>query len=179
MVRVKTGEKRTYIIPLRKEWLKVPRWRRSKRAVDALQDYVQKHTKTENVRVSTWLNEAIWKHGGKNPPAKVEVEVTIENRKIQDKKTKKDIDTTFAVAELATIPKRITRLVKKKEDKLKTFKKEAPVIHTAGKDPKALAESLKKKISEKKKNDKKTDDKKEEKKKQAQVTPKQEMSMQK
>jgi large subunit ribosomal protein L31e len=177
MVKVKVGEKRTYIIPLRKEWLKVPRWRRSKRAIDALQNYVQKHTKTDNVRVSTWLNEAVWKHGGRNPPAKVEVEVTIENRKIQDKKTKKDIDTIFAVAELATIPKRVTRLIKKKDEKTKKFKKEATTVQTSGKDPKALAESLKKKLTEKK--TAKKEDKKEEKKKQSQVTPKQEMSMQK
>ena len=150
MVRLKIGEKRRYTIPLRKEWLKVPRWRRSKRAIDALQNYVQKHTKTENVRISTWLNEAVWKHGGKNPPAKVEVEVTIENRKIQDKKTKKDIDTPFAVAELATIPKKVIRLIKKKEEQTKKFKKDAPIVQTSGKDPKALAESLKKKLAEKK-----------------------------
>jgi large subunit ribosomal protein L31e len=154
MVRVKIGEKRKYIIPLRKEWLKVPRWRRSKRAIDALQNYVQKHTKVNNVRISTWLNEAVWKHGGKNPPAKVEVEVTIENRKVQDKKTKKDVDTPFAIAELATIPKRVTRHIKKTEEKTKKFKKEASTVQTSGKDPKALAESLKKKLAEKKGNKK-------------------------
>ena len=52
MVQIKVGDKRTYIIPLRREWLKVPRWRRSKRAVDALHSYLEKHTKVENVKIT-------------------------------------------------------------------------------------------------------------------------------
>jgi large subunit ribosomal protein L31e len=156
MVRIKVGDKRTYTVPLRKEWLKVPRWRRSKRAVDALHSYLEKHTKTENVKISNWLNQAIWKDGGKNPPAKVEIEVKIENRKVQDKKTKKEIDVPFAVAELATLPKRAERLTKKKEERNKKLKLDAKpktesVPQITGKDPKELAKSLKEKLTAKKK----------------------------
>jgi large subunit ribosomal protein L31e len=152
MVRIKVGEKRKYVVPLRKEWLKVPRWRRSKRAVDALQDFISKHTKVHNVRISNWLNEEVWKHGGKNPPSKVEVEVKIENRKVKDKKTKKENDVPFAIVELATLSKRAERLDKKKEDKLKKFKKTAKPESLAkieGKDAKQLAGELKKKLAEK------------------------------
>ena len=155
MVQIKVGDKRTYIIPLRREWLKVPRWRRSKRAVDALHSYLEKHTKVENVKISNWLNQAIWKDGGKNPPAKIEVVVKIENRKVQDKKTKKDVDVPFAIAELATLPKRVERITKRREDKLKKMKlsskpKEESAPQISGKDPKALAEALKAKLAEKK-----------------------------
>jgi ribosomal protein L31E len=197
MVQMKVGEKRKYVIPLRKEWLKVPGWRRSKRAVDALQAYLIRHTKVDNVKISNWLNQEVWKHGGKNPPGKVEVEVTIENRKVQDKKTKKDIDVPFAIAELATLPKRAERLTKKKEEKLKKMKISAKptesVPQITGKDPKELAKELKAKLSkikkeepkEKKKSAKElstelheTDEKKEA-KKQAKVTKGQEINMHK
>jgi large subunit ribosomal protein L31e len=152
MVRIKVGEKRKYIVPLRKEWLKVPRWRRSKRAVDALQNYITKHTKVHNVRISNWLNQEIWKHGGKNPLSKVEVEVKIENRKVQDKKTKKDNNVPFAIVELATLSERAKRLTKRREDKLKKLNAAQKTESTAkieGKDTSKLAEELKKKISEK------------------------------
>ena len=154
MVQLKVGEKRNYIVPLRREWLKVPRWRRSKRAVDALHSYLEKHTKVENVKISNWLNQAIWKDGGKNPPGKIEVQVKIENRKVQDKKTKKEIDVPFAIAELAILPKRAERLTKRSEEKLKKLKltakpKEDAAAQITGKDPKALAESLKAKLAEK------------------------------
>jgi len=150
MVRIKVGDKRKYVIPLRKEWLKAPRWRRSKRAVDAVHKYIFRHTKVENIKISNWLNQELWKHGGKNPPAKVEVEVKVENRKVTDKKTKKDIDVPFAVAELATLPKRAERLDKKREKKSEKFKKTAkPEAKVTGKEPTELAKELKKKIADK------------------------------
>ena len=201
MTRIKVGEKRTYTDPLRREWLKVPRWRRSKRAVDALHSYVEKHTKVDNVKISNWLNQSIWKNGGKNPPAKIDIEVTIENRKVQDKKTKKDVDIPFAVAELATLSKRETRLDEKRAKKVEKFVKTAKPESAAkveGKDAKELAKSLTEKLKEKTQKKKaepkehkksakeisaelhETEDvQKKESKKQAKVTKAQEMSMRK
>ncbi len=154
MTRIKVGEKRTYIIPLRREFLKVPRWRKSKRAIDALQAYILRHTKVENIKLSNLVNQEVWKHGGKNPPSKVKVEVTIENKKVQDKKTKKDVDIPFAMVELTKISKRDMRIIKKTEEKAKKFKtqgKSETKADVMGKDPKKLAEELKKKLTGKKK----------------------------
>ena len=64
---------RTYTIPLRREYSKVPGWRRTKKAVKACKEFLQKHMKSQNVKLSTTLNEKIWNHGGKNPPHHVKV----------------------------------------------------------------------------------------------------------
>lgn len=64
---------RKYVVPLRKEWLKTPKYRRSKKAVTALKSFLLKHMKGVDVKVGKNLNEFIWKHGIKNPPHKVKV----------------------------------------------------------------------------------------------------------
>ncbi len=66
---------RTYTIPLRSEWLKTPRHRRAKKATTALREFLQKHMKTDDVKIGKHLNEELWKHGIKNPPCKVKVTV--------------------------------------------------------------------------------------------------------
>ena len=66
---------RTYTIPLRSEWLKTPRHRRAKKATTALRQFLQKHMKTDDVKIGKHLNEELWKHGIKNPPCKVKVTV--------------------------------------------------------------------------------------------------------
>lgn len=65
--------KREYIIPLRRKFLSAPKWRRSKKAVAVLRDFITKHMKCENVIVCAELNEHIWSRGSKYPPGKVEV----------------------------------------------------------------------------------------------------------
>src|SRR3989338_1909418 len=64
---------RNYIIPLRREWLKVPRYQRSRKAIRALGEFVSKHMKSDNVKIGSRLNEHIWENGTKNPPHKIEV----------------------------------------------------------------------------------------------------------
>jgi large subunit ribosomal protein L31e len=65
--------RREYIIPLRRNFITAPKWRRSKKAVAVLKDFVIKHMKCENVIVCAELNEHIWRRGAKHPPGKVEV----------------------------------------------------------------------------------------------------------
>lgn len=67
---------RIYNIPLRKEYMKVPRWKRTKKATSALRQFLQKHMKSENVKLGKEINEELWKHGIKNPPHHVKVTVT-------------------------------------------------------------------------------------------------------
>ncbi len=64
---------RKYIIPLRREWLKVPKYQRSRKAVVAIGKFVARHMKSTMVKIGENLNEYVWKNGMKNPPAKVEV----------------------------------------------------------------------------------------------------------
>ena len=64
---------RTYTIPLRKEFRKVANWRQTEKAVTAVREFLQKHMKSADVRLSKSLNEKIWEHGIKHPPSKVKV----------------------------------------------------------------------------------------------------------
>jgi ribosomal protein L31E len=72
---------RTYNVPLRKEWLKAPMYRRSKKAVTALTEFAAKHMKTdiENVKIGKQVNLLIWKNGIKNPPHHVKVNMVKED----------------------------------------------------------------------------------------------------
>lgn len=147
------AQKKVYNVPLRKNWIKVPKWRRSKRASNHLKEFLIRHTKSENVKIGRWLNEAIWKHGGENPPGTVKVKVT------EDKEGNWN-------AELFELSTRAKRIVKKKEDLKKKKKKKL--------------DAIKKQVEEKKKGKTKEDKKeKEENKKKAKITKKQEMSMNK
>lgn len=65
--------KREYVVPLRRKTRYAPRWRRSKKAVSVLNEFISKHMKTDNVILCKELNEYIWKNGAKNPPGKVSV----------------------------------------------------------------------------------------------------------
>src|SRR3990167_532785 len=67
---------RVYNVPLRKEYQKSPRWRRTKKATIALREFLQKHMKSENVKISREVNEKMWQHGIRNPPHHIKVNVT-------------------------------------------------------------------------------------------------------
>jgi large subunit ribosomal protein L31e len=99
---------RTYVVPLRKGFVKTPRWKRAKRAVSILRIFLQKHTKRDDVKIGMHLNEFMWKHGIKNPPHHVKVDVWIED--------------DHAKAELHGQKFKDAVRMKKKEDEPKTLK---------------------------------------------------------
>ncbi len=68
-----TNLTRTYTIPLRKRFVDVPRYKRAKRAVKTVREFLERHMKSEDVRIGPKLNEKLWVHGIKNPPARVKV----------------------------------------------------------------------------------------------------------
>lgn len=81
--------KRTYNIPLRKQFLKVAIYKRTNKAVKALKEFIAKHMKVEikNVRLGKFLNEHMWSRGNKNPPHHVKVNIlkdTKENKAIAE-----------------------------------------------------------------------------------------------
>ena len=91
---------RTYNVPLRKEFQKVPRYKKTNKAVTAVKQFLSKHMKSDNVKIGKSINEQIWKHGIKNPPHHVKITVTKDDKgevkaelfgmkKKEDKKGKK------------------------------------------------------------------------------------------
>lgn len=67
------AEPRTYTIPLRREWLKAPKYKRAKKAIAAVREFTIHHMRNENVLIGPKLNLKIWEHGIKNPPGRVKV----------------------------------------------------------------------------------------------------------
>lgn len=64
---------RLYTIPLRKDWLKTPKYRRSKKSISVIRTFISKHMKNPTVKIGSMLNEEILKQGKRNPPHKVRV----------------------------------------------------------------------------------------------------------
>jgi large subunit ribosomal protein L31e len=69
---------REYIIPLRREWLKLPEYRRAGRAAKAIKKFIAKHMKVperdiDKVKLDVYLNHEIWARGARHPPAKIKV----------------------------------------------------------------------------------------------------------
>ena len=74
---------REYTIPLRKEFLKVPRYRRMQRAIKTIKQFIAKHMKipdreVSKVKLDMYLNNELWFRGIKNPPTKIKVKATRE-----------------------------------------------------------------------------------------------------
>jgi len=65
---------RVYTISL-KDTMRVPRYRRSNRAIKEVRSYLAKHMKTseEDVKIDQSLNEIIWARGDSKPPLRVRV----------------------------------------------------------------------------------------------------------
>ena len=60
---------------LRKEFLKVPKYKRAKKAVTGLKSFLVRHMKSQDVYIGKYLNDYMWSRGIKNPPHKVQVQV--------------------------------------------------------------------------------------------------------
>ncbi|MFT4309851.1 MAG: 50S ribosomal protein L31e [Candidatus Woesearchaeota archaeon] len=73
------NETRTYNIPLRREYMKAPKYKRSKRAVSAVRQFLSRHMKSDSISISKDLNEHIWEKGIKNPPHHVKVTAVKDN----------------------------------------------------------------------------------------------------
>ena len=150
---------RVYNVPLRREWLKSPKYKRAKKAITALKEFIIKHMKSEDVKIGKHANLEIWKHGIKNPPHHIKIKavkdksglVTVE---LEGKKLKEKVPSVLKKAreKLEKKPKKEEKALEepktpeeiseeKKEDKkekakeiekeeLKTIKKEKPESHT-------------------------------------------------
>jgi len=95
---------RTYNIPLRKEWLKVPSYVRTQKAVRTVRIFIQKHMKNKDVVMGRYLNHELWKQGSQTTPHKVSVTA----------KTVEDKDRKYVKVELVGAPEEKPKEEKKK-----------------------------------------------------------------
>jgi large subunit ribosomal protein L31e len=176
----KVTVEREYIIPLRKEFQKAPSYKRAKKTITAIKEFLTKHMKSDNIKLGKYLNLKVWEHGMKNPPHKVKVKVEkyddglvkaelvgapVEKPKEKKKPAKKTEEKTIKEDKKQTEEKKETA---KKEDKKKPEKKQEEKETVKKKEPENKAEEKKEvkeqesKPAETKEELKKQDNKKEE-----------------
>lgn len=73
---------RSYVVPLRRQYLKSPLHKRTQKAVSVLKQFLMKHMKGTEVKLGKRLNEEMWKHGMKNPPHHIKVTATKDEKGI-------------------------------------------------------------------------------------------------
>ena len=128
---------RVYNVPLRKEFQKAPKYKRAKKAITALREFLEKHMKSDNIKLGKFVNELIWKHGIKNPPHHVKISVLkdednivyaeLEGKPLPLPKEKKEEKKESGVKEkLAALKKKVQEKPKEegKEEKKETKKEE-------------------------------------------------------
>ena len=127
------AEEKIYTVPLRREFLKVPKYKRYKKAMKALKEFLKKHLK-EDVKIGKYLNEEVSKRR-KNPPGKIKIRIEGEKGKYKaelidapreeikkEEKKKEEIKKP----ELPKEKKREEKVEEKKEPKKVIEKKEEP-----------------------------------------------------
>ena len=133
----KTVLERVYNVPLRKEYMKAPNWKRTPKAVRALREFIAKHMKSDNVIIGKYANQLLWKDGIKNPPHHIKVNA------VKDDKDK-------VMVELVDLPgkaKREAEKLKELEKRKEAAKKEEVKIAAEKKEEKS--EEKEKKEAEK------------------------------
>tara|TARA_Y100000034_G_scaffold22546_2_gene26003 strand:+ start:8680 stop:9162 length:483 start_codon:yes stop_codon:yes gene_type:complete len=134
--------KRVYNVPLRREFLKSAKWKRTKKASKALKEFLAKHMKADidNVKIGKNLNEHMWKHGIKNPPHHVKVNVVkdkegivkaelegIEYKSFKKEEKQEKTKMQQAVEKLKGKPKAEKKVKESKKEETKPeVKKETP-----------------------------------------------------
>src|SRR3989344_9040070 len=76
-------EEKEYIVPLRRKFIKTPKYRRVPKAIKALKKFIARHLKLydkdlRKIKIDKYLNEELWFRGIKKPPHKIKVKVKRE-----------------------------------------------------------------------------------------------------
>ncbi len=74
---------REYVIPLRRKWNRVPRYKRANKAIKAIKEFLVRHMRIrdrelEKIKIDKYLNEAVWFKGIRKPPIKIRVKAIKE-----------------------------------------------------------------------------------------------------
>ena len=78
-------EEQVYTVPLEHAWI-VPKNKRTPRAVRILRNYVKKNMGSDNILISSEVNEELWSRGIESPPREIRI------RAIRDKENVVRID---------------------------------------------------------------------------------------
>lgn len=113
---------REYIIPLRRKWAKVPRYKRANKAIKAIKEFLARHMKVRDrdlnkIKLDKYLNEFVWFRGIKKPPIKIKVKVIQEGEIIKAELAELPEALKFKKARLEKREKKAVEVVSKKKVK--------------------------------------------------------------
>ncbi|HLC78620.1 MAG TPA: 50S ribosomal protein L31e [Candidatus Nanoarchaeia archaeon] len=159
---------REYVIPLRPKFQKVPRYKRTAKAIKTIKEFIAKHMKIKdrnlkNVRLDSYLNETVWLRGIQNPPHKIKVKAikegeivrvyavdlpnNIKFKKIReekiDSKAKDAVSKKKAAKVPVEAPKTEAQKAEEAEKKEDEKEKKAAVVETGLEMEKAAAKKMK------------------------------------
>lgn len=144
-----------YIIPLRKRWKNVPHYKRAKKAVKSVKEFLVRHMNVRDgdlnkIKIDKYLNEAIWARGIRKPLSKVKVRVISEGGIFRAELVDMPEKLKFKKARLERREQEAEDFVdKKKADKKLEEKVQEPAVEVE-KESKEEVEEKKKEESEKK-----------------------------
>jgi len=134
MAEIKQTLERIYTIPLKDSWMKVPRYKRARKAVVAIKEFIAKHMKVanrdiDNVKLDIDFNNQIWFRGSRNAPSKVKVKAVREGGIVKVSFAEIPQHITFLQAKRERLHKKTDKKVEarpeeKKETKTEEEKKE-------------------------------------------------------
>jgi len=145
---------REYIIPLRVEWKKVPRYKRAAKAIKAIKQFLVRHMKIRDrdlnkIKVDGYLNETIWARGIKKPPAKIKVRAIKEGEIVRAELVEYSDKLKFKKVRAGKREKNAVESIEKKKTMMQKMKQ-----GVAGKEkevPKSEDEKKEEKVEEKEK----------------------------
>jgi len=111
-----------YIIPLRRKWAKVPRYKRANKAVKAIKEFLVRHMKIRDrdlnkIKLDKYLNEFVWFRGIRKPPIKIKVKVVKEGETIKAELAEIPENLKFKKARIEKREKKATEVLSKKKAK--------------------------------------------------------------
>ena len=111
-----------YIIPLRRKWVKVPRYKRANKAIKAIKEFLARHMKVgdrdlNKIKLDKYLNEFVWIRGIRKPPIKIKVKVVKEGEIIKAELAELPEAFKFKKARLEKREKKATEIISKKKEK--------------------------------------------------------------
>lgn len=124
---IKSDSGKEYIIPLRKSWNRVPRYKRANKAIKTIKEFLARHMKLyerdlNKIKIDRYLNEFIWFKGIRKPPARVKVKAVKEGDIIKAELFELPEKLKFKKARLEKREKKAEESVSKKKEKLKEIK---------------------------------------------------------
>lgn len=124
----KPENEREYIIPLRRKWKKVPRYKRANKAIKAIKEFLVRHMKIRDrdlkkIKIDKHLNEAVWFRGIRKPPVKIKVRAVKEGDIIRVEAAELSEKLKFRKARLEKREEKAMEFISKKKAAIKPEEK--------------------------------------------------------